>query len=193
MVDWIPFAAYILPFAGIGVLFLRCIGIRFRRRISQRWLARSAWLFSLLFATASLALTAWALLALLRSWPPAPVDIAISSPQAESVIHSPKLRVAGSVSPSHAVVRLLVHPEDTDIWYVQSPPIVDKKVGQWRGFCYLGTESMGIGVRYDVIAVASTGSWFVDTLLGRRLEPEQRVKVLPLLNKSRIVVVERAR
>lgn len=175
IINLLPILLYLLISMMIGILLMRFV----RNKIC-RWL--------MLMLTISSAL---AFLSILKLQPPPPVSIAILSPRTNMCFTSQELHVIGTVSPPNAKVFILVHPEDTDMWWVQSYPTVNKETGQWQGVCYIGTKTMGIGRRYDIIAVGSIVPWIFDALLGRALLPGQTISILPLVNKSDIVVVKR--
>ncbi len=175
LLHYMPLAVYGLVFMAIAVYFLRLVRSKVLR-----------------IATVLLSgILAFTLLSIARSRAPLNVSLSIESPQQGVTFHSPPVLVKGTVSPENARVRLLVHPEDTDHWWVQSPPELNKATGDWQGVCYIGTDSMGIGRRYDIVAVGSASPWFLDALLGRVFSPGTTVKTLPRISKSEIVVVTR--
>jgi hypothetical protein len=175
LLTYIPVTLYVLAFAIVGAMLAK--------------LAHSKTLS--LFIGVLTVILAFTLLALMRSRAPLNAQVAIDTPKQQSAYYAPPVAVQGTVFPASATVHLLVHPEDTDSWWVQSAPEQDKVTGRWRSTCYIGTDSMGIGRRYDIVAVGSASPWFLDALWGRILVPGTTVKILPLISKSEIVVVTR--
>lgn len=177
LINFLPILTYLLLAIGIGFLFTRIF-------------------HSIIICVLIIILTvvsAFALLEVLKSLPPSLVKISILSPNTDEIFLEQKITVSGTISPTNSSVTLLVHPEDTDLWWVQGSAEVINKSGNWQGVCYIGTDSMGVDRNYDIIALGTNSYWFYDALLGRTLIAGHTIKVLPLVNKSEIVVVRRGK
>lgn len=93
--------------------------------------------------------------------------------------------VRGTVSDPKLNVYVLIHPLTTNLWWVQNIPTVGPD-GKWQSFCYFGTENLGIGEPYEIIAVA--------TFKKKLYKPGDTLEIVPLdLLRSRIVTVRRAK
>ena len=138
-----------------------------------------------------ISITPFALLEIMKSQAPLDAHVSIQSPQNGETFRTPAVNVVGTVSPPDATVRVLVHPEDTDLWWIQSSPVVNGTSGRWQVVCYIGTDTMGIGRNFDIVAVGSASPWFLDALLGRTFVPGRTMRQLPLISKSQIVVSRR--
>ena len=99
--------------------------------------------------------------------------------------------VKGTVSDAAAAVHVLVRPITSDVWWVQNAPVVQPD-GAWEVPVYIGTDRLGLGESYEIVAVAAGGNWFLRLLQESSLEPGQKVKTLPgYLARSKVVVVHR--
>jgi len=175
LVNCIPLTLYGVLSVGLALLLARR---------TQKYTTRG--LVFLIVST-----TAFALLEVMKSQAPLNAYVSIQSPQNGETFRTPAVNVVGTVSPPDATVSVLVHPEDTDQWWVQSSPIVHSTSGHWQAVCYIGTDSMGIGRNFDIVAVGSASPWFLDALLGRTFAPGRTMQRLPLISKSQLVVIKR--
>ncbi len=68
--------------------------------------------------------------------------------------------VEGTVSDPKAGVCVLVHPLNSDTWWVQnlpSPPgKVDDKTWRWRTVVFCGSEELGLNEDFEIVALAET-------------------------------------
>jgi hypothetical protein len=68
--------------------------------------------------------------------------------------------IKGKVSDPKIPVYVLVHPFSTNQWWIQrnaSPPRPD---GSWQTTAYFGTETLGIGEEFEVVAIATDRRFF---------------------------------
>ena len=108
----------------------------------------------------------------------------ITSPTDGATVTTREL-VGGTVSDSKLNVYVLIHPLTTNLWWVQNMPTVGPD-GKWQSFCYFGTENLGIGEPYEIIAVATSKK--------KLYQPGDTLEIVPLdLLRSRIVTVRRAK
>ena len=107
----------------------------------------------------------------------------ITSPSDGATVTMTEL-VRGTVSDPKLNVYVLIHPLTTNLWWVQNIPTVGPG-GKWQSFCYFGTENLGIGEPYEIIAVATSKK--------KLYKPGDTLEIVPLdLLRSRIVTVRRA-
>ena len=119
-----------------------------------------------------------------------PVDITIIDPQNGKNVTMEYL-VRGMASDSEARVYVLVHPLSTREIWVQTQPIVSPD-GSWQVICCFGTETLGIGDQYEVIALATKENFLVNLFTGNCLRAGQKLKRLPQeTNISNVVTVIR--
>jgi hypothetical protein len=74
-----------------------------------------------------------------------------------------EVRIEGDVTPGEDLVYLVVKPHNDPHWYVQ-PNCVEigstsDNRSKWAGQAYLGTRGEGIGVTFDIFAVAMRGTY----------------------------------
>jgi hypothetical protein len=101
--------------------------------------------------------------------------------------------VKGKSVPVPEVVYVLVHPQSANTWWVQEFPLVQKD-GNWSVNAYLGTESLGIGESFDIVALATDEGPVMRLLRDVDLAPAQQLSTtIPLLAKSNLVTVKRTR
>lgn len=137
----------------------------------------------------------------LRFFPPSAVALSIlpSQPQisdSEVVVTEGTLEITVTSSPADARVWILVHPRNSDRWWVQEQPRkfeVDTTLdgAVWRGEIILGTATRGIGESYEVIAVASRDPYVFDYLANRVIQPETELFRLPVLSRSDTLLIRR--
>lgn len=97
-----------------------------------------------------------------------------------------KASVSVKVSHRDREVYVLIHPLETDLWYVQNRP-VPRKRGPWKTLCYFGQLKKGEGEEFEVLAVAADSPlWKV----GASFSTKRLPKGLP---QSDIVTVRRVR
>lgn len=99
--------------------------------------------------------------------------------------------VKGRVSPSSSKVFVIVRPQMGNSWWVQTTPIVQND-GQWQTTIYVGTEALGVGESFEILAVArQRGNWMRGADL--HLTEGQQLETVPNeLAKSNLVVVKRS-
>lgn len=156
---------------------------RFRRPI-----LRSVVLLLIFFiASVLLAVVFWSLLA---SSAVTPTKVSITDPQEMTPVTMQYL-VKGTVSDPNSRVYVIVHPLRVSEMWVQQSPIVDGE-GNWQSSATFGTESLGIGERYQVIAVATNDNSLVAFATGNLLREGQKLTSLPRKsNRSSLITVTR--
>ena len=108
----------------------------------------------------------------------------IMSPAEEASVRMTEL-VRGTVSDPKLNVYILIHPLTTNLWWVQNIPAVGPD-GRWQALCYFGTENLGIGEPYEIIAIASSKRGLY--------KPGDTLKEVPSkLLRSKIVTVKRSK
>jgi len=145
----------------------------------------------LIFFVASviLAVVFWALLANSRV---TPTKVSITDPQDTTPVTMQYL-VKGTVSDPNSRVYVVVHPLRVSEMWVQQSPIVDGE-GNWESSATFGTESLGIGERYQVIALATNDNFLVAFATGNLLREGQKLTSLPRKsNRSSLITVTRPR
>jgi hypothetical protein len=88
----------------------------------------------------------------------------------------------------------LVHPLQTDTWWVQSlPSLPNKGTGgwQWRLISLFGTEMLGRREKYEIMAIAEQTQNIC--VAGRTLKVDQAQTLLGKHPRSRVVTVNRVR
>ena len=84
--------------------------------------------------------------------------------------------VRGTISDPHGTVLVLVRPLSTDRWWVQDA-VVQNDEGAWQIMAYFGTESVGRGERYAVVALGTGAD--SDLIERRQPHPGEILKELP--------------
>ena len=158
------------------------------------WLLKaSKWWMYCIIIVLSLS-SAFFLTTILKTLTPSAIEIEIIEPEPGFVSDSHVLKVNGQISAFTSKFYILVHPASTDRWWVQnSPQIFGKNSLKWTAECYIGTPDLGKDEAYDLVAIASLDNTIFDGLTGRLLYPGQSLRELPLLYKSNIVTVKRAK
>ena len=129
--------------------------------------------------------------------PASPVEVRITSPSSGTIINESKIAITGTVSPPHARVLVLVHPVDSNRWWVQLAPRLslqesNQAESQWETTIYLGDETQGVGEEFEVIALGSQAPLLFDILTGRYHQSGDEVYALPPLSRSNVVSLCRA-
>jgi hypothetical protein len=124
--------------------------------------------------------------------PSSPVDVRITSPSSGTIVGKAEISVAGTVSPPDARVLVLVHPVDSNRWWVQLEPSISQQnfnqtASQWETTIYLGDETHGIGEQFEVVALGSGAALAFDILTGRYYPTGAEVDALPPLSRSNVV------
>lgn len=91
--------------------------------------------------------------------------------------------------PNPKRVYILIHPHNTQYWYVQSPVSFNEDSGYWEGAVYFGRLNGDCGLKFDLIAMASRNSWLEDVFRGRLMKENDQSSYLPMLNRSDVFVV----
>ena len=126
--------------------------------------------------------------------PASPVEVRIISPLSGTPVNGPKTTIAGTVSPPHGRVLVLIHPVDSNRWWVQiephmSPQESNDTKSQWETTIYLGDETRGIGEQFEVVALGSQDPLLFDILTGRYYQTGDEVYSLPPLSRSNLVTL----
>lgn len=134
-----------------------------------------------------LAVVAWSLLANTRI---TPITIRIVDPVEGGSVTLQYL-VKGTVSDPDARVHVIVHPLRVSEMWVQQSPLVDGD-GNWQASCVSGTESLGLGERYEIVALATNENFLVTWAVGNQLSEGDKLTNLPRKsNRSNLVTVTR--
>lgn len=155
--------------------------------------SKSVWKYFLVGIVVSLA--AFGGIAGLSIVPASPVEIAIEKPSNEAVISGKETVISGTVSPSNSRIFVLVHPVDSNRWWIQEPPVVfqrEDEQAQWKASIHLGTEDLGAGESFQVVAVASQDPEWFDLLAGRHYQAGDEVHSLPPLSRSNVLILHRS-
>jgi len=134
-----------------------------------------------------LVVIAWSLLA---SSAVTPIKVNITDPQDGASVTMQYL-VKGTVSDPDAKVYVIVHPLRVSEMWVQQLPIVGGE-GNWQASVYFGTETLGIGERYELIALATNDNFLITWATGNALGEGQKLTSLPRKsNRSNLITVTR--
>ncbi len=119
-----------------------------------------------------------------------PIEVTISnSLDGDNV--SMRYLVQGSVNNPHSKVHVIIHPLTVPEMWVQNPPIVSAD-GSWQTNVYFGTSTLGIGDKYEVVAIATGENFLITLATGNYLREGQTIKTLPRnTNQSNVVTVYR--
>ena len=132
----------------------------------------------------------------LRLIPSRPVAVTVEPVPPGYQVDGVTVVVSGTVSPPDTRVMVLVHPWDSDRWWVQETPWT-KRIGvqsnhaEWQTVVRLGDETHGHGQAFEVIAVGSQDSLVLDILAERYFRPGTELFSLPTLSHSNSVVLIR--
>lgn len=160
---------------------------------SRRRRAWSALIVALLMSIASFGGTLG-----LRTIPPQPVVVTIDSPRSETTVDGITTVITGTISLAEARVTVLVHPRDSNRWWVQERPVVtitgsaENRIATWRTTIYLGTETRGKGEAFEVVAIGSQDSILFDILTERYVPVGAEITSLPELSQSNPVILYRS-
>jgi len=135
----------------------------------------------------AVAVIAWSWLASINI---KPIQVVIAKPSnGENV--TMRYLVQGTVSDPNSKVHVIIHPLTVPKMWVQNPPIVGID-GSWQTDVYFGTDTLGIGDKYEVIALATNENFLVTFATGNFLREGQIIDSLPRnTNMSNIVTVTR--
>lgn len=102
--------------------------------------------------------------------------------------------VEGTTNNPDAVICVLVHPLQSDTWWVQNlPGLPDQQpdgTWSWRTSVFCGTERLGLGEKFELLAVAEeTQALCVPSRQVKVAEANTLLKTIP---RSRTIVVHRA-
>lgn len=119
-----------------------------------------------------------------------PIQVVIIKPlNGENV--TMRYLVQGTVNDPNSKVHVIIHPLSVPKIWVQNPPIVGTD-GSWQTDVYFGTETLGIGDKYEVIALATNENFLVTLATGNFLREGQILDSLPHnTNRSNISTVTR--
>ncbi len=88
---------------------------------------------------------------------------------------------------------VLVHPHNTQFWYVQTPLtyIETEDRNYWEGYIYFGTMDCDCNIKFDLVVLGSKDRYLLDVFRGRVLREGMKLDYLPTLNQSEIIVVQK--
>lgn len=166
---------------GVAAIVLLLTGILVYRRTTHRIIV--------VLGTAAAGALGFIATSYLDTLPPPHISIEISAPRDES---EAQLRtvVQGTVSTAESDVYVFVHPLSTDRWWVQDRPQMLSD-GRWQVEVYLGTETVGVGDRYEIVAGASNEYVLLRLFRGTYLRPAEQLRELPqgVAKSNRVVVI----
>lgn len=140
---------------------------------------------SVLAAAIVLAVTFW-----IATRPAPSIEVKIVDPPDGAEVYLSTL-VKGTVSTAHSEVYVLVHPLQTDSWWVQNKPFIQND-GHWQTIVYTGTASSGVAEPYEVVAIATDENRMTRILRGSDTAPGQQLKAIPpYFAKSNLIVLKR--
>ena len=61
--------------------------------------------------------------------------------------------VRGRCSNSKKTIYIFVHPMDSNEWWVQQVPLINKMNGKWHSLCHFGEEAVGAGEYFEVVII----------------------------------------
>ena len=97
--------------------------------------------------------------------------------------------------PKPGRVYILIHPHNTQFWYVQAPlkhrSAANDPNGYWEGVIYFGHLDDDCGMKYDLIALGTKDPLLLDIFRGRGLTEGKALDYLPVLNQSDIILVRK--
>ena len=106
------------------------------------------------------------------------LSIRIVAPSMNDVVQK-QVDVSGIVSHFDSRVYILVHPVETDELWVQRLPVVDK-YGRWNSNALIGTDELGAGQEYEIVAIAERRVWWLETIFDvKEFTPGDTFKELP--------------
>jgi hypothetical protein len=118
------------------------------------------------------------------------LEVAILSPPSGAELSEQAL-VEGKVAAPRAEVYVVVHPLETEHWWVQSRPLVQRD-GRWQVQVQLGTSIAGKGEQFEILALATDESRFEQLLRGESFATGQEIdSISPYLAQSNLVTVRR--
>lgn len=120
------------------------------------------------------------------------VHVQIEAPKNRAIVAQREL-VQGTVSTQRATIYVLIRPLSGDEWWIQNIPAIGDD-GRWQVAAHFGTETLGAGESFEILAVAASDSRLIRGLQESSLAPGQRIKTLSNhLARSNIITVQRAR
>lgn len=119
-----------------------------------------------------------------------PIQVVITNPPNDGNV-TMRYLVQGTVNDPNSKVHVIIHPLTVPKMWVQNPPIVGTD-GNWQTDVYFGTDILGIGDRYEVIALATNENFLITFATGNFLREGQILESLPRnTNRSNVVTVTR--
>lgn len=90
-------------------------------------------------------------------------------------------------------VYVLVHPHNTQYWYVQTPLtyVETTENKYWEGYVYFGTMDCDCKLKFDLIVLGSKDWYLLDVFRDRGLRAGMKLDYLPTLNQSEVIVVQK--
>jgi hypothetical protein len=91
-------------------------------------------------------------------------------------------------------VVIMIHPHNTQFWYVQ-PSLIYKIEGSheyWEGYIYFGSIGGDCNLKFDLIVLASKEWLLLDVFRGRGIREGMKLDYLPVLNQSETIVVRKS-
>jgi hypothetical protein len=174
------------------IFLITVAAIAFARAVRRPMVARNLSRASVLIifgASLVLVVVAWSLLA---SSGITPIKVTIVDPRDDGSV-TMRYLVKGTVSDPNDTVHVILHPLSVSDMWVHRPTIVDNE-GNWQVSAYFGTETLGIGERYELIALATSDNFLVAWATGNWLRDGQKLMGIPRKsNKSNVVTVTRSR
>jgi len=178
-------------------LVLAIVGILMAGTLTFNWLFQHKFfdcqnlfvLGAICISSIILAIFFWASL---RSIKVSPIHLTIDEPKDASEIEEYRYLVKGTVSDVNSKVYVVVRPFETLDYWVQEPPTVDA-YGNWQVYAYFGEKGIGIGDKYEVIALATDENFLVTRASGNYLQLGKTNSIPTNTNRSNFVTVTRTR
>jgi len=157
---------------------------------THRWIARQKLVLVLVFCGACVAFAVICLISLSKVRV-RPVNVAIVEPKDGAQVEGFRSLVKGSVNDANARVSVVVRPlTPTDYW-IQEPPTMDTN-GNWQINAHLGENNVGVGEKYEIIALATNENFIVTWVTGNSLGAGKSEELPGNTNRSNIVTVTKA-
>jgi len=155
------------------------------------WIGRQRLAVIIIFCLASIVLAVVSLV-LLSNVQVKPVYIAVTEPKDGAQVEGHRYVIKGTVGDSKAKVSVVVRPLIPLDYWVQEPPTVDAS-GTWQVNAHFGEGNVGIGEKYEIIALATNENFIVTWVTGNSLPVGMRQNLPSSTNRSNIVTVTRVR
>lgn len=173
----------------IIVLVLGAFGLLLWR--AHSWIGRQKLAAIIIFCLASIVLAVVSLV-LLSNVKVKPVQIGVVEPKDGAQIEGYCYLVKGTVGDSNARVSVVIRPLTPLDYWVQEPPTIDAS-RNWQVNAQFGETTVGVGEKYEIIALATNENFIVTWMTGNSLPIGMRQDLPSSTNRSNVVTVTRVR